>query len=350
MLTHNRLKRIGYRVMEEIRSTGEIAKWTSWSDAAVTFLAKVDIQKMNRNGYQEPENVKKRLMKKHEVMLRLFERKFEPFLKECDFNPVQPAEEPIYRDRIWVCWWQGLDTAPEVIKKCVDSVIRNAGSHTVTVITEENYREFANIPAWVEEKFRRGIISRTHFSDILRLSLLARHGGMWLDATFFCTEPVLSDYFRLPLWTVKRPDYSHGSVACGQFATYSLACSYENRWIFGTIRDFVLHYWKTHDFMIDYLFLDYLFVLALRSDPRIMAAFEAIEPNNPQCDELCKVLNSPYDQQMWESMHKNTSLFKLTWKQTFESFVGGRKSFYTMLVEDELGSVFLVKQRLGGMT
>lgn len=33
----------------------------------------------------------------------------------------------------------------------------------------------------------KGIISNTHFSDILRASLLIKNGGLWLDATVLCT-------------------------------------------------------------------------------------------------------------------------------------------------------------------
>lgn len=350
MVSSRRLKRILYRIVEEMRATAEIAKYTCCSDAVTTFMAKVDIQRMNRNGYQEPENVKRRLMKKHEIMLRYFEKKYEQFLREYDFNQVQPITECTYRDRIWVCWWQGLDYAPDVVKKCVESIIRNAGDHQVMIVTEENYRDFVDIPFWVEEKFHKGIISRTHYSDILRLSLLAQHGGMWLDATFFCSEPVLSNYFQSPLWTVKRPDYSHGSVACGQFATYSLFCSYENRWIFATIRDFVLHYWLIHDMMIDYLFLDYLFVLVQHNNPRIADAFSAIEPNNPDCDELCKVLNDPFDEEIWERMHEHSSLFKLTWKQNFVSSVEGEKTFYAKLIEGDLACSSWALHGCGGAT
>lgn len=45
-------------------------------------------------------------------------------------------------------------------------------------------------------------------------------------------------YMQLPLWSIKRPDYLHCSIASGYFANYSLGCSYENRWAYAVIRDF----------------------------------------------------------------------------------------------------------------
>lgn len=336
MTSHKSIKRILRRSAEEVKATWEIAKQTSVWDAAATFLAKIQIQIMNRNGFLEPPYVKNLLLKKHEVMLRYFENKFNEFYNNYDYTQESPANNPELRNKIWICWWQGLDNAPELVKRCVESVVRNAGNHEVIVITEDNYKDFVCIPPWVEEKFLKGIISRTHFSDILRLSLLAEHGGMWLDATFFCTEPVFDKYFQFPLWTIRRPEYRHGSVACGQFATYALGCSYENRWIFRTIRDSVLNYWNENNLLIDYLFLDYLFVLSQQNSKRIMRAFQQVEPNNPLCDDLCILLNQPYDHQEWIKLKKNTFLFKLTWKQAFSQENNGEPTFYGKLLEKTL--------------
>lgn len=42
--------------------------------------------------------------------------------------------------------------------------------------------------------------------------------------------------------------------------------------------------------LTDYLFLDYLIVLVQKNCPSIAELFDHIEPNNPQCDELYKVM------------------------------------------------------------
>ena len=45
----------------------------------------------------------------------------------------------------------------------------------------------------IEEKFEKGKIGMAHFSDLLRISLLAKWGGMWIDSTALCTD---EDFFR----------------------------------------------------------------------------------------------------------------------------------------------------------
>lgn len=325
-----KFRRLIKRTAEEIGATIRIAKVMPWREALNTFRAKIDIQKMVRNGYRESPTAKKRLLKKHATMIRYFEKTFGDFLST--YQLVVPAPESNSSDQtIWICWWQGLENAPDVVKACVESIRRNAGNHPIVIITEENYREYVDIPAWVEKKRKQGIISRTNFSDLLRFSLLAKHGGLWLDATFFCCGN-LDSCFQGDVWSIKRPDYLHCSVACGMFAGYSLRCSYGARWIFAPMRDYFLHYWENNDRLIDYLLVDYMVVLAEKQYPAIANYFDQIPPNNPMCDELCNLLNQKYDEEQWRKLSETTILFKLTWKQNFSSY----NTFFERVLSGEL--------------
>lgn len=333
---HMNIKRIIHRSLEELNATKEIAKVTSIREAMYTLIAKVDIQIMNRNGFKEPPTVRRRLEKKHEVMLKYIEVMFEDFIKNYNFNPTLLEENEELHNRVWICWWQGLDNAPQIVKKCVESIKKNVGNHRVTIITEDNYKEYVQFPEWIEEKNRKGIISRTHYSDLLRLELLSKYGGIWLDSTFFCAKSEIEEYFKKPIWSIKRPDYLHCSIASGYFANYSLGCTYENRDIYAVIRDFLIQYWRENDKIIDYLLTDYLIVLVQKSNERIGKIFEEIIPNNPECDELYKLLGEPYDEIIWQELKKDTALFKLTWKQEFPLKKDGKDTFYSKLLDGKL--------------
>lgn len=332
-MSHRSIKRIISRCMEELKATYEIAKVTSTKKAFTTFVAKLNIQIMNHNGFKEPIRVRNRLIKKHEIMLEYFEKRFGEFYKNYNYNKPLEETAPELRNKIWICWWQGIETAPEIVKRCVESIKRNAGCHEVILITEDNYKDYVDFPTWILKKHESGIITRTNLSDLLRLSLLARYGGMWIDATFFCADNhCLDRYFDYPLWSIKRPDYLHCSIASGYFAGYSLMCSYDNRYIFATIRDFFLQYWSVSDKLIDYLLVDYMIVLAQKHDKRIKSMFEKIEPNNPECDELFKNLGKKYCEKKWKELKKDTGLFKLSWKQAFPCKQNGQDTFYFKLL------------------
>lgn len=330
---HNNIKRLIHRISEEIKATYDVARTISWRAAFITFRAKVDIQVMNYNGFKESEARKKRLLKKHHIMLDFLGRKFKAYWDNYQCPKSMLATDERLHDKIWICWWQGLDQAPEIVKACVESIRRNAGKIEVVIITDENMKDYVQFPKWLEEKHRKGIISRTIFSDLLRMNLLSTYGGIWIDSTFFCTKPCFEEYMNLPLWSIKRPDYFHASVACGYFANYSLGCSCENRWVYAVVRDFLYNYWKTYDRLVDYLLTDYAIVLAEKHIKPFANAFNAIQPNNPECDELFKVLGRPFNEEMWQHIKKDTMLFKLTWKQSYPKEINGKKTFYGMLIE-----------------
>lgn len=332
---HNNLKRIVHRASEEIYASRMIAKETSWSEGVNAFRAKLDIQVMNHNGYKESEAVKARLLRKHEAVLQYLENRFGNYYASYDYEAPLPPVDSDKRNKIWMCWWQGVDNAPEIVKTCVDSVRRNAGNREVILITEDNVSDYIVFPDWILEKVKKGIITRTNLSDLLRLSLLASYGGIWLDATFFCTGSLNKAVYNAPMFSIKRPDYLHASVAGGMFAGYSLGCDLTHRRVFATIRDFFLNYWQNSNYMIDYLLVDYLTVLAQRHNLYIDQAFKQIEPNNPQCDELFKILDQPYDENKWRELSAHTDLFKLTWKRNY-SVEKSVSSFYKMVIESKL--------------
>ena len=91
---------------------------------------------------------------------------------------------------IWVCWWQGEENMPEVVKVCYRSIKKLSGKHPVVLITEDNLKDYVQLPQFIMDKYAAGIISRTHFSDILRFYLLKEYGGIWMDITNFLTAEI----------------------------------------------------------------------------------------------------------------------------------------------------------------
>ena len=97
-----------------------------------------------------------------------------------------PAEQQ-RSNKVWVCWLQGMDAAPELVQRCYRSLQENLTDREIILLTEDNYRQYVSFPEHIQQKIDTGVITRTHFSDLLRLELLIRHGGTWIDATVFCS-------------------------------------------------------------------------------------------------------------------------------------------------------------------
>jgi tetratricopeptide (TPR) repeat protein len=87
------------------------------------------------------------------------------------------------RSTIWTYWAQGWDDLPEVVATCQRRLNDLAGPD-VARLDADSAAELARIPADIDA-IEMGHAAR---SDLLRLELLGRFGGTWIDATCFVTE------------------------------------------------------------------------------------------------------------------------------------------------------------------
>lgn len=88
---------------------------------------------------------------------------------------------------IWFLWFQGLENAPYVVRKCHESWVTRNPAWRVVSLDEASLPEFASVDY---SGGNIGRLSRQHRADLLRLDLLAHHGGVWVDATCFCVQPL----------------------------------------------------------------------------------------------------------------------------------------------------------------
>jgi hypothetical protein len=145
---------------------------------------------------------------------------------------------------VWFLWFQGLDKAPYVVRKCHESwVTRNPEWQIVTLDDEV-------LPRLVSADFRAGDfagLSMQHRSDLVRLDLLARLGGVWADATCYCLRP-LDDW----LW----PNLGSGFFAFNRpgsdrmISNWFLAAEPGNILV-SRLYERMLHYWGDRELRDD---------------------------------------------------------------------------------------------------
>lgn len=83
-------------------------------------------------------------------------------------------------DPVFVYWAQGLPTGSAVVDMCLEQLLRVVPQERLHVLTNANWRHYVDLPSSAAQLQDR---DRAHFSDRLRVALLARYGGVWLDAT-----------------------------------------------------------------------------------------------------------------------------------------------------------------------
>ena len=106
---------------------------------------------------------------------------------------------------IWILWLQGIEKAPYVVRKCYESWVQRNPGWRIAFLDE---RLIANFGSLDYTAGALGELSRNHAADMLRLDLLTNHGGVWVDATCFCTRPLdewLSSNMESGFFAFDRP-------------------------------------------------------------------------------------------------------------------------------------------------
>lgn len=217
---------------------------------------------------------------------------------------------------IWVAWLDGLEKAPPLVQVCIASIIRHAGTHPVHIITWENYEQFVYIPEIIVAKAKDHIIKPAHFSDILRVSLLAEHGGIWLDATIFCAHPIPDDYFEMKLFTCKSSILDDRWISKNQWTTFVLGGFAQNE-LYLSLRDFFEQYWIRESCAIDYLFFDGAIKTACTFIPNVKEWMAQIPCTNEKRDALILRFAEPWTPGCVDDLlQSDTVFFKLGYRET----------------------------------
>jgi hypothetical protein len=235
---------------------------------------------------------------------------------------------------IWFLWFQGLEEAPSVVTRCYRSWVVNNPGWNVVLLDNSNLgsHELADLTS---EQFAS--LAPAHRSDLIRLELLARHGGVWADATCYCTVPLDS-------WLPERR-----AEWAPPMANWFLAASPSNALIVG-LQDMLLPYWRDHSFdnaahprlfrllerrlrggdrwtrwwfsrlvrdglsLSPYYAFHYAFAELLRTQPEIKAVWEAT-PRVSAGPSMRLLLNRELpDDVRGDIDARKTPVYKLSWK------------------------------------
>jgi hypothetical protein len=234
---------------------------------------------------------------------------------------------------VWVCWFQGEENMPAVVKMCYKSLLKNAGGHKVNLITFDNYRNYADIPDYIIEKHKRGIIRNEQFSDIIRVFLLVKYGGLWVDATHYVSGE-LPSFDGLPFWTPKWNN-GRGAFSSMPYLQSVLYCRNHDNILMRFLKDIFIEYWKNENKLIDYLLISAAIDCAYGNIARIKDLIDAVPFANRGCYDLYYCLNLPYDDGEYKSVCGEVLFHKFTYKEDFREYAkNGDITLYGRLLRE----------------
>lgn len=240
---------------------------------------------------------------------------------------------------IWVLWYQGLNCAPDVVKSCIASIIKQNPDYKVIVLTDDNVWNFYNAPSYVKDKVLSGIITKTHFSDILRFYLLKTYGGVWIDSTVYMTKPLLPWFSIHPFATLKDNGTNVDllSISEGKWSGYIIS-SAKGGYLVTMLNSFFERYWEKEERLVDYFLIDYAikFLYLNFQSIREVINLGAIDGSNRFF--LAKNINNPYtDEIRYLISTDELGMYKLNYKFEFhllDKF--GCKTIYKNILDDSI--------------
>ena len=230
-------------------------------------------------------------------------------------------------DAVFTMWLQGYDDMPAVVQACLESMKRIG--KRIVVLTEKKLRDYVYLPDYVWEKYKDGQIGKAHFSDIVRVSLLAMYGGVWIDSTVYIAEDV--------------PEYMLKNFFVFKQSPQLRECrAYENWWIAAPAGcellldqlSYLLAYWKHENVAMDYYLFHVFFRKIVDNNSQYKRMIDEVPTRiTDQTHALLKNYDYEYDNKKWEQMKQISPVFKCSYKM---KGLSSYHTFYCKLCNGEL--------------
>lgn len=107
--------------------------------------------------------------------------------------------------KIWFLWLQGYENAPLIVKKCWKTWITNNPNWEVIFLSEDNLHNYVKLDL---KDARLSHQRKNSQANLIRLKLLSEYGGVWVDATCFCVQPLdnwLGNYLDSSFFAFSNP-------------------------------------------------------------------------------------------------------------------------------------------------
>lgn len=164
-------------------------------------------------------------------------------------------------DNVWIFWYQGLDAAPDLVKKTINSVKYYLKDKNIIILTKDNLDDYVTLPDYIQKKFINGNIPFAHFSDLVRLELLTTKGGLWIDSTVLLSNRPFYVDLNIPLFVYKSISL-YTKEKLPTVASNWLIYSNGNSNILSLTKELLYTYWKRNNYVKVYSIFHILFKLA----------------------------------------------------------------------------------------
>lgn len=254
--------------------------------------------------------------KRYEYIYKFLVTKYSDII---NFYQTTEVKIGINQKKIWCLWWQGIEDAPPLVKKCIKNIEKYSGDYEVIILTEENYSNYADIPLEIMEKVYSGKISFTHFSDILRARLLSLYGGIWIDSTVLICEDVFKEF--------NQKTFNTAFLTKGEwmnFLTKGKWCGFfmggKPNKLFSFLYDMLIQYNLDYDYLINYFLIDYIIKIAYDSFKECEVYIDNATLKNQNIFYFDEFFSKTYKNDEFRELCDKYKFFKLSYREKHNEY------------------------------
>ncbi len=273
----------------------------------------------------------KLLQHKHKVLLKYLTKHYYPVALHTE---VKSQQESQYKDCIWTAWLQGEENAPESIRMTLASIRKNVNGHQVIVRTRDTIDQFVDVPQAIKEKHQRGIIGNAHYADVARMMILAKYGGLWMDATMMLHEPIDEALFLKEFYSLGTPNTEPSRFVSDHKWIVGIVGGSKDSNYLKQISAMLNAYWCENVTCIDYFVFDYLIAALYQNDKSFSKIVDDLPRMRYYCTFLHGILNNAYDENTVNELLADGQIYTVTYKQNYKkSTADGQETIYGHLFQ-----------------
>jgi len=265
---------------------------------------------------------------RHTANLRVYlyiKKRYWKEFDRIDYNKFEGKRKNC--NKVWVCWFQGMEQAPLLVRRCYEQMKRNLKKEEIVLITDENIDNYVQFPDYIMQKYHKGVITRTHLTDLLRLELLTRYGGTWIDSTALCTGE-LPDYVTrsdLFFFRTLKPGLDGHTIG---LSSWFMSAKSNNR-LLVAVREIMYKYWRDNDYLIEYFLVHIFLQMAMEKFPEEITVMPKHCNSTPHILQL--QLFEPYDDFLFHDICAQTFIHKLSYKLSQEK-IGKAGTYFDVII------------------
>lgn len=219
-------------------------------------------------------------------------------------------------------YWHNEYELPPLIQLCRASLKKYISSEfDLIILNENNYKDWIDVD--IEELKNR--FSKAHFTDLLRLRLLEKWGGFWLDAT--C---LLSEDFYSATETIRQQNhflFSYVNSRTGTWFMWSKPTSY----VITMAAEVLTLWWEKENKLTNYFMVHDIIEMLYWVDNEYKKYWDSMYKLHPKnALSLLRAYNSACPEEEFNNMLSSSFVHKLNYKYDANKIIKN-SSLYRLL-------------------